>query len=122
MPQAPLPFRGRSAAAAEQFLAANPHVLARLHDLALGLLMRGHARYSIKGLVEVVRHEDAIRTTTQGKLWKINNNITAAVARRLMADDARLDGFFETRLADCDLAGGAVPREPERAPQREIAS
>lgn len=119
MPQAPLPFRGRSADKAEAFHARNPHVLARLHDLALGLLMRGHVRYSVKGLFEIIRFEEAMRTTgmaTEG--LKLNNDLTASYARMLMEEDPRLAGFFETRLADCDLAGGAVPREPERADRR----
>ena len=112
--QAPLPFRGRSAHEAAEFCARNPHVLARLHTLALGLLMRGHRRYSIKGLVEIVRYEDALTTTQVAGGFKIDNSLSAALARILMTDDPRLVGFFETRQADCDLAGGAVPREPER--------
>ena len=115
MAQAPLPFRGRSAAKAEAFHARNPHVLERLHTLALGLLMRGHRRYSIKGLFEIIRFEDAMRTTgTLDEGLRLNNNLTAPFSRMLMAMDDRLVGFFETRDADCDLAGGAVPREPER--------
>lgn len=117
MPQAPLPFRGRSADKAEAFHARNPHVLARLHDLAIGLLILGHTRYSVKGLIEVVRHEDAMRTTGQNG-FRINNSTSAWYARRLAIEDPRLAGFFETRLADCDLAGGAVPREPERLDRR----
>ena len=113
MGQERLPWRGLWARRAEAFHAANPHVLDRLRALALELVARGHARYSIKGLFEIVRWEHALRTTSADG-WKLNNGFTAFYSRAVAAADPRLAEFFWHRRSDSDPPRAAVSREPER--------
>lgn len=73
----------------------NPQVYVRLKELALSLRRKGHERYSINGLFEVLRWEHAMRTT--GDSFKLNNNYRAWYARALMQNELKLRDFFETR-------------------------
>lgn len=79
----------------EAFHQANPHVYEQLVELALGLKRRGHRRYSIAGLFEVLRYNHALRT--HGDDFKLNNNYRALYSRLIMRKEPRLHGFFETR-------------------------
>lgn len=78
------------------FHRANPGVLAELRELALSLRRAGHDTYSIKGLFEVLRWKQALRTTGSDT-YKLNNNYTALYARLLMDQFPELEGFFRTR-------------------------
>lgn len=84
----------------EAFHEANPHVYRALRLLALRLRRSGRRHYGMKGLFEVLRFDRALRT--DGDEFKLNNNYTAAYARKLMADEPELDGFFETRSSRAD--------------------
>ena len=79
----------------EEYHKNNPEVYERLVELALGLLNRGHKRYGIAGLFEVLRWESAMETV--GDHFKLNNNYRAFYARLIMDNEPRLHGFFETR-------------------------
>ena len=75
----------------------NPQVALQLRRLALELVDAGHRHYSIKGLFEVLRFNAALKT--DGKPYKLNNNLTPFYARLLMETEPRLEGFFHTRKA-----------------------
>lgn len=78
-----------------KFWKANPQVYARLKELALALKQKGHKKYSINGLFEVLRWEHAMRTT--GDSFKLNNNYRAWYARALMQNEPELADFFNIR-------------------------
>jgi hypothetical protein len=60
------------------------------------LLASGHRHYSADAVLHVVRfHRDVNRERDGGR--KINDHFTSRYARKLMAEDARFAGFFETR-------------------------
>lgn len=84
----------------KDFHGANPHVYAKLRELALHMVRIGRKRYGMKGLVEVVRWNINMETT--GTEFRINNNYTAFYARLLMAREPELDGFFQTRESIAD--------------------
>ena len=75
----------------------NPAVLFELRRLALELVDAGHRHHSIKGLWEVLRFNRLVKT--DGKTYKLNNNLTPFYARLLMEVEPRLEGFFHTRTA-----------------------
>jgi len=83
----------------EQFHADNPQVYDGLRELALRARRRGHERYGIKGLFEILRWQHAMETTDEE--FKLNNDFTAFYARLLMDREFELDGFFETREQKC---------------------
>jgi hypothetical protein len=80
----------------------NPHVYRKLRDLALQLKRRGHERYGIKGLFEVLRWHRALETTDES--FKLNNNYHALYARLLMKNERELKGFFALRASKGDEA------------------
>lgn len=84
----------------EAFHEANPHVLTALVELATSLQERGHARYGIAGLFEVLRYQAALRT--EGDTYKLNNNFRSRYARLIMERVPRLEGFFEIRTLQTD--------------------
>jgi hypothetical protein len=86
---------GKIEQAFNKFHAENPHVFENLKSMALMLNNKGHKRYGIKALFEVLRYNKAI--TTSGNDFKLNNNFTALYARKIMEECSKLDGFFETR-------------------------
>lgn len=79
----------------EEFAEANPQVLVALLDLTRELKRRGHERYSMKGLFEVLRHRHALKTTADD--FKLNNNYTAHYARLIMDQYPEFEGFFALR-------------------------
>lgn len=81
---------------AEAFDAANPAVYELLKQLALDLVHRGHDRIGIGMLFEVVRWQHAMRTSDDSG-YKVNNSYRAFYARKLMDQEAELQGVFETR-------------------------
>lgn len=98
--------------AASKFAQDNPTVLVELVDLARQLKRRGHERYSIKGLFEVLRHRRALETQDRFSEFKLNNNYTAYYARMIMSQYPDLRGFFATRgdgeKPELDLFGQPV--------------
>jgi hypothetical protein len=86
-----------------EFHAANPGVYLELRDLALDLKDRGRKFYGIMALLNVVRWQRAIRTTTADDDYKVNNNWAPFYARLLMSENPELDGFFQLRRAEADV-------------------
>ena len=93
--QPALVFDGGLMEAFEAFHAAHPAVYDGLAQLARELKAKGRSRYGIKSLFEVLRWHRAIAGLDG--FPKLNNNLTAYYARRLMENEADLAGFFETR-------------------------
>ena len=79
----------------KKFHTENPHVLPELVSMAKTLMSRGHKRYGIAGLFEVLRYRHSI--STSGDTFKLNNNFRAIYSRVIMEKNPELDGFFETR-------------------------
>lgn len=89
----------RSGSIEEDFWAfhmANPQVYAGLVRLAREWrARRGSQRVGMKMLFEVLRWHVAL--TTQGDVFKLNNNYTSYYARLIMDREPDLDGVFEIR-------------------------
>lgn len=82
---------------AERWVEANPHIYQALRRMALDLQARGHERYSMKALFEVVRWHMAMTVDDPTTEVTFNNDLTSRLSRRLMEDEPRLDGFFAVR-------------------------
>ena len=81
----------------EEFDRANPHVYRGLRDLALTARRKGRERGSIELFFAVMRWEHWITTDDPGSDFKLNDHYTSRFARKLMAQEPELAGFFETR-------------------------
>jgi len=79
----------------EEFHAEHPEVFEWLVDMARKAKARGHGRYGIAGLFESLRWHRMIEKGDRE--FKLNNNLRAIYARRIMEAYPELDGFFETR-------------------------
>jgi hypothetical protein len=79
----------------ERFHADNPHVYRLLQDMALQLKRAGHDHWGIRNLWERLRYDLAVKTTDHSP--RLNDNLTPFYSRKLMAEVAELEGFFETR-------------------------
>lgn len=77
-----------------KFHAANPHVYANLHQLALSARRAGQQRGGMKAFFEILRYTTLVTT---GESFKLNNNFTALYARLMMQQEPELRGFFEVR-------------------------
>lgn len=87
---APKPLRER----ADEWMDANPEAMGLFIRFAKDMIER-NKRFGAKALAERVRWECAVMT--RGDTFKINNNFTAYVARRLIAMYPRLASLMETR-------------------------
>ena len=88
---------------AERFHLAHPWVFDQLKDLAMMLRGRGHKRYGIGGLFEVLRWHRAMQIDTQ-ETFKLCNSYRAWYARHLMQTVPELNDFFSLRSSVCDEA------------------
>lgn len=80
-----------------RFLELHPEVYAEFKKIACDLLVRGKQHYGAKAIMEVIRYHRAISGQDEKEPFKINNNWTSRLARKLMDEDARFTDFFETR-------------------------
>lgn len=78
----------------ERFHDENPQVYATLVKLARGYAARGERR-GIKHLWEVARYMRWLET--DGDPFKLNNDFTSRYARKIMAREPDLAGFFDLR-------------------------
>lgn len=85
---------------AQAFHDANPHVFAKLLEIARDLRQRGVAKAGVKLLFERLRWISQVETS--GDAYRLNNSFTAWYARRLMAHDPSLAGLFDTRASAHD--------------------
>lgn len=78
----------------EAFHAANPHVYAKLVELARAYQSRG-MKAGIGHLWEVMRWQ--MTFSTSDVEFKLNNNHRSRYARLIMANEFGLEKFFDTR-------------------------
>lgn len=94
----PLPADEAERTLEERFRAfheANPQVYAELVRLARDLVAKGHSRFGIGLLFEVLRWQRMLATT--GDDFKLNNNWRSRYARLIDRNEPDLAGVFETR-------------------------
>lgn len=85
-------------AAWSAFHAEHPEVYAKLRELALDLVDRGHRRHlGIAMLWEVMRYYTILGAEPGDDVYRLNNNHKALYARLLMANEPALVDVFETR-------------------------
>lgn len=78
----------------QAFHAENPHVYAKLRELALQACASGR-KMGIAALFERLRWLSQVETA--GDPYRLNNSYRAPYARLLMAREPSLRGFFTTR-------------------------
>jgi hydrogenase maturation factor len=80
-----------------EFDTENPEVYKQLVRLARQWKAAGKAKLGIKTLFEKLRWEWHVAGLTESDGYKLNNNFTALYARKIMKNEADLDGLFEIR-------------------------
>lgn len=80
-----------------RFLELHPEVYAEFRKIAGDLLARGKQHYGAKAIMEVIRFHRAMSGQDEREPFKCNNNYTSRLVRKLMEEDERFKGFFETR-------------------------
>jgi hypothetical protein len=78
-----------------RFDAAHPEVYAELRRLALDKVREGATRLGIKALWEEARW--CLGLQCSDGLYKLNNDYTAPMSRKLMANEPELVDVFEVR-------------------------
>lgn len=78
-----------------RFHRANPGIYAMIVRLARQAKARGHGRWSINGIFEVLRWEIGVNTDEESPT--LSNNYRSRYARLVMEQEPDLEGFFETR-------------------------
>lgn len=64
---------------------------------ALALRRQGFKRYGIAAIWEAIRYDWSVRAGPDAAGFAFNNDWRSRLARDLMAENAELVGFFETR-------------------------
>lgn len=78
-----------------EWLAENGHIWERFEREASRLWLRGRTHYSAKTIVEFLRHETALYE--HGGEFKINNSVSADLARYYIQKYPERASFFEMR-------------------------
>jgi hypothetical protein len=73
-------------------------ILYEISRRATVLKARGFQHYGIKAIFEAVRYDRDIQVGPDIDGYKLNNNHTSFLARRIMERYPDLRGFFETRI------------------------
>lgn len=81
----------------EAWIERHPDVYEEFKRISRALLVRKKRRYGSKAIVEVLRFERIMSGRDEQEPFKLNNNYTSRLARKLMDEDPRFVGFFETR-------------------------
>ena len=79
-----------------RFHKENPQVIQRIESIVAQLRQRGHARWGMKGIFEIIRYERALYTHSRDR-FKINNDYTPYYARLVIERNPELAGFFDLR-------------------------
>jgi hypothetical protein len=90
----------------KNFHAANPHVYAKVRELAFTVKARGDRRFGMKAVFEQLRWLSAFDTTND--LFKLNNDFTAYYTRLLLKDEPELRAVFTTRRSQADSIAAAA--------------
>ena len=80
-----------------RFLERHPEVYSEFKRIAGDLLAHGIRHYGAKAIMEVIRFHRAMSGQDAQEPFKINNNYTSRIARKLMDEDERFVDFFEIR-------------------------
>ena len=100
----------------DRFVADNPEVYEKFRMLAVKLKAKGFERWGAKAIWEVLRYELAISTTANVKDYRLNNNYTSRMARKLMNEYPEDFGdFFEVRKLKTDTEPLIFTRTPDLA-------
>jgi hypothetical protein len=93
------PARGTPAQRFERWLEANGRIYDLFREYARQVRAAGHRRFSADAIVHRIRWHMMVETTpTPGDDgYKLNNDFTPYLARKLMLDDESFRGFFELR-------------------------
>jgi hypothetical protein len=91
------------AAAAAAWIDTHPRAIAIFERMALARA-QARQRFGMKALVEAVRWHYAIERTEQDADWKLNNNITAYLARWLVAKHPQIGNCIEMRKVRSEAA------------------
>lgn len=78
----------------EKYHNAHPEVYARILEVARNFKSKGVTRYSIKGIMEIVRW---LSLDDNGDKIKVSNSFTSRYARLVMRCEPDLKGFFVLR-------------------------
>jgi hypothetical protein len=81
----------------ESWCARHPDVYEEFKKIACQLLDKRRKRYGAKAIVEVIRYHRAISGADETEPFKVNNNFTSRLARKLVDEDERFTDFFELR-------------------------
>jgi len=81
------------------YLPENLPVYAAFEREALAVVARGHQHYSARTIIEVMRHESAMREA--GSEWKLNDRHTPCLARLFGLMHPAHQALFELREAKC---------------------
>lgn len=84
----------------ERFHRDNPHIYRLFDRFAREVIAKGHRQFAARAIFHRIRWETMVVTT--GEDFKINNNYSAAYARRWMQDNPEYEGFFRTRATRND--------------------
>ena len=80
-----------------RWMEAHPEIYAEFKRIAGELYARGIGHYGAKAIMEVIRFHRAMSGQDESNPFKVNNDYTSRLSRKLMAEDARFADFFETR-------------------------
>lgn len=80
-----------------RFLELHPEVYAEFCKIATDLLNRGKEHYGAKAIMEVIRFHRAMSGQDEKEPFKINNNFSSRLSRKLIGEDERFKNFFELR-------------------------
>ena len=81
----------------EEFHQEHPQVYREFKAIAEQLYDKGWRHYGAGTIYEVLRYHSDTADGRDAEPYKLNNNYRSRYARRLMAEDPRFQGFFETR-------------------------
>jgi hypothetical protein len=75
---------------------AHPEVYKTFEKMALALIDKGVKHYGSKAIIEAIRYHTSV---SEGREFKINNNITPLFARVFENNHPQYKGFFEKRAS-----------------------
>jgi hypothetical protein len=82
----------------EAWIERHPDIYEEFKRIATTLLESQHRhRYGAKAIAEFIRFERILSGQDEEDPFKFNNIYTSRIARKLMNEDTRFIGFFETR-------------------------
>ena len=75
---------------------AHPEVYKTFEKMALELISKGVKHYGSKAIIEAIRYHTSV---SEGREFKINNNITPLFARVFEQRHPQHQGFFQKRAS-----------------------